>query len=110
MVAAYDGVEKKAYVIGIPRDSKINVSFRPPKINAAYMVGTYNGGGIDGGRTRLSFGESEKLTAAGQKIATELIAVQGKPADIGGYYHPDDTKATAAMRPSKTFNEILAML
>jgi isocitrate dehydrogenase len=39
-----------------------------------------------------------------------LIAVQGKPVDIGGYYRPDDTKASAAMRPSATFNEILGTL
>jgi isocitrate dehydrogenase len=50
---------------------------------------------------------AEKLTANEQKIAGELIAVQGKPVDIGGYYRPDDAKASAAMRPSATFNEIL---
>ncbi|MDR1010265.1 MAG: NADP-dependent isocitrate dehydrogenase [Opitutaceae bacterium] len=53
---------------------------------------------------------AEKLTATEPQIAADLIAVQGKPADIGGYYHPDDTKATAAMRPSATFNAILATL
>ena len=31
--------------------------------------------------------------------------MQGSPADIGGYYRPDDDKASAVMRPSKTFNE-----
>jgi isocitrate dehydrogenase len=45
-----------------------------------------------------------------QKIAEELIAVQGSPADIGGYYRPDDAKASAVMRPSKTFNDALASL
>jgi isocitrate dehydrogenase len=53
---------------------------------------------------------AEKLTANEQKIAGELIAAQGKPVDIGGYYRPDDAKASAAMRPSKTFNEILGPL
>ncbi len=53
---------------------------------------------------------AEKLTANEEKIAGELLAVQGKPVDIGGYYHPDDAKASAAMRPSATFNEILAAL
>ncbi|MDF9825991.1 isocitrate dehydrogenase [Ereboglobus sp. PH5-10] len=53
---------------------------------------------------------AEKLAAAETTIAAELIAVQGKPADIGGYYQPDDTKASAAMRPSATFNNILAEL
>ena len=41
-------------------------------------------------------------------IVKELIAVQGKPADIGGYYQPDDAKASAALRPSQTLNMILA--
>ena len=41
-------------------------------------------------------------------IVAELVAVQGKPVDIGGYYHPDMAKTTAAMRPSSTFNAVLA--
>jgi isocitrate dehydrogenase len=45
-----------------------------------------------------------------QAIVEELIAVQGSPADIGGYYWPDAAKASAVMRPSKTFNEALAIL
>ena len=53
---------------------------------------------------------AEKLTAAEKQIVAELIAVQGKPADIGGYYKPDDKKASAALRPSATFNAILATL
>ena len=53
---------------------------------------------------------AEKLAANEQKIAGELLAVQGKPVDIGGYYHPDDAKVSAAMRPSATFNEILSAL
>ncbi len=53
---------------------------------------------------------AEKLTANEEKIVSELIAVQGKPADIGGYYKPDDARASAALRPSATFNEILAAL
>ncbi|MBI2812817.1 MAG: NADP-dependent isocitrate dehydrogenase [Opitutae bacterium] len=51
---------------------------------------------------------AEKLTAAEKQIVAELLAVQGKPADVGGYYQPDDTKASAALRPSATFNRILA--
>ena len=53
---------------------------------------------------------AEKLTANETKIAAELIAVQGKPCDVGGYYQPDDAKAFAALRPSKTLNDILATL
>ncbi len=41
------------------------------------------------------------------KIDQELIAAQGKPQDIGGYYHPDRQKTYAAMRPSATLNEIV---
>jgi isocitrate dehydrogenase len=53
---------------------------------------------------------AEKLTASESQIVAELIAVQGKPADIGGYYRPDAAKAAAAMRPSGTLNAILATL
>ncbi|GAA2345113.1 NADP-dependent isocitrate dehydrogenase [Streptomyces cuspidosporus] len=53
---------------------------------------------------------AEKLTAQEQTIVDELIAVQGEPADIGGYYQPDPAKAAAVMRPSATFNEALATL
>ncbi len=45
-----------------------------------------------------------------QAIVDELIAVQGSPTDIGGYYQPDAARATAVMRPSKTFNAALATL
>ena len=41
------------------------------------------------------------------KIVAELAAVQGKPADIGGYYFPDPEKLTAVMRPSATLNAII---
>jgi isocitrate dehydrogenase len=44
------------------------------------------------------------------KINAELIAVQGKPADAGGYYRPDAEKASKAMRPSATFNKALDSL
>jgi isocitrate dehydrogenase len=49
---------------------------------------------------------------AGQEdaIVGELNSVQGAPVDIGGYYHPDDDRAAAAMRPSATLNGILADL
>ena len=41
------------------------------------------------------------------KIMEELLAVEGKAQDIGGYYRPDNAKATAAMRPSATLNTII---
>ncbi|HEY8944374.1 MAG TPA: NADP-dependent isocitrate dehydrogenase, partial [Polyangiaceae bacterium] len=53
---------------------------------------------------------AEKLQSAEPRIVEELIAVQGKAVDVGGYYRPDDAKASRALRPSKTFNEILSSL
>ncbi|WP_105566933.1 NADP-dependent isocitrate dehydrogenase [Microbacterium halophytorum] len=47
---------------------------------------------------------AEQLAANEKTIVDELIAAQGKPVDIGGYYRPDDAKAAAAMRPSATLN------
>jgi isocitrate dehydrogenase len=41
------------------------------------------------------------------KIVSELLGAQGKPVDVGGYYHPDDAKASKAMRPSQTLNAIV---
>ena len=45
-----------------------------------------------------------------QTIVDELVAVQGSPVDIGGYYQPDPVLAEAVMRPSSTFNEAIATL
>ncbi|WP_329268120.1 NADP-dependent isocitrate dehydrogenase [Streptomyces sp. NBC_01451] len=53
---------------------------------------------------------AETLTANAETIVAELIAVQGKPADIGGYYQPDVEKAKTVMRPSATWNSTLATL
>jgi isocitrate dehydrogenase len=55
-------------------------------------------------------GLAETLAAKESTIVAELLAVQGQPADIGGYYLPDAEKAAAVMRPSKTFNDALAAL
>ena len=44
------------------------------------------------------------------RIVGELLAVQGSPADVGGYYRPDDDLADKVMRPSKTLNDALATL
>ena len=51
---------------------------------------------------------AKQLTDNEKTIVTELSAVQGQPADIGGYYQPDFAKLDAVMRPSKTFNAALA--
>jgi isocitrate dehydrogenase len=53
---------------------------------------------------------ADRLAADEETITGELLEVQGSPADIGGYYRPDDAKAAAVMRPSRTFNEALAGL
>jgi isocitrate dehydrogenase len=50
---------------------------------------------------------SEALTQNESKIIEELIAVQGQPADIGGYYYMNDALATEIMRPSSTLNSII---
>ncbi|WP_026415534.1 NADP-dependent isocitrate dehydrogenase [Actinomadura oligospora] len=65
-------------------------------------------------------GDAELATAFGplaktlgeqeQAIVDELLAVQGSPVDLGGYYRPDPAKAEAAMRPSATFNRALETL
>ena len=51
---------------------------------------------------------AEALTANESKIVEELLAVQGSPVDVGGYYQPDPAKANNALRPSATLNGILA--
>jgi isocitrate dehydrogenase len=53
---------------------------------------------------------AEGLATNEEEITGELLAVQGSPADIGGYFHPDDAKATAVMRPSAKFIEVLGTL
>ncbi|MGW2369147.1 NADP-dependent isocitrate dehydrogenase [Streptomyces sp. NPDC001667] len=53
---------------------------------------------------------AKSLTEQERTIVDELIAVQGQPADIGGYYQPSPEKAAAVMRPSATFNAALAIL
>ena len=50
---------------------------------------------------------AELLAANADKIVDELNAAQGEPADIGGYYQPDDAKASKAMRPSDTLNAVI---
>jgi isocitrate dehydrogenase len=53
---------------------------------------------------------AKKLAENEQKIIAELLEVQGKPADIGGYYKADEAKVKAIMRPSATFNAALETL
>jgi isocitrate dehydrogenase len=53
---------------------------------------------------------AEALTSKEDAIVGELAAVQGSAVDVGGYYRPDAEKAAAVMRPSETFNAVLATL
>ncbi len=53
---------------------------------------------------------AKDLEANEAKINGELIGAQGKPVDMGGYYHPDHAKTDAAMRPSATLNAIIAAI
>jgi isocitrate dehydrogenase len=53
---------------------------------------------------------AKTLAEQEETIVAELLAVQGSPADIGGYYQPDPAKAAAVMRPSATFNQAIASL
>ncbi len=50
---------------------------------------------------------ADALAKNEEKILSELLAAEGSAKDIGGYYHPDDAKAEAAMRPSETLNSII---
>ena len=56
----------------------------------------------------LFAGLAQRLASDEPTIVDELLAVQGKPADIGGYYYVDKAKTDAVMRPSTTFNAALA--
>ncbi|MCZ6460229.1 MAG: NADP-dependent isocitrate dehydrogenase [Gammaproteobacteria bacterium] len=51
---------------------------------------------------------AKSLAEKEEQILSELVQIQGEPVDLGGYYHPDVDKATAAMCPSQTLNEILS--
>ena len=51
---------------------------------------------------------AQELANHEPQIIAELNAAQGQPVDIGGYYHPNAAKTTQAMRPSATFNAVLA--
>lgn len=53
---------------------------------------------------------ANELSSKEETIVGELAAVQGSPVDIGGYYRPDEAKASAVMRPSATLNTVIATL
>ncbi|MDQ0802064.1 NADP-dependent isocitrate dehydrogenase [Arthrobacter sp. SLBN-112] len=53
---------------------------------------------------------ASELSSKEETIVGELAEVQGSPVDIGGYYRPEDAKASAVMRPSATLNKVIASL
>ncbi|MGN7198695.1 NADP-dependent isocitrate dehydrogenase [Arthrobacter sp. SAFR-044] len=53
---------------------------------------------------------ANELSSKEETIVGELAEVQGSPVDIGGYYRPDDAKASSVMRPSATLNKVIASL
>jgi isocitrate dehydrogenase len=53
---------------------------------------------------------AQQLEQQERTIVSELNGVQGRPVEIGGYYHPDPRKTAAAMRPSATLNRIIESL
>ncbi|WP_045730165.1 NADP-dependent isocitrate dehydrogenase [Pseudarthrobacter chlorophenolicus] len=53
---------------------------------------------------------AKELTSQEETIVGELAAVQGSPVDVGGYYHPEDAKASQVMRPSATLNKVIDSL
>jgi len=57
---------------------------------------------------KVRFSEMYKVLKSNEeKITNDMISVQGKPVEVGGYYLPDDKKAAEVMRPSSTFNKII---
>jgi len=61
----------------------------------------------DAGLASRFAGVAKQMAEGEEKINAELIGAQGKPVDMGGYYHPDQDKCTKAMRPSATLNAIV---
>ena len=53
---------------------------------------------------------ARELREQEEAITGELLRAQGEGVDLGGYYNPDDAKVTQVMRPSTTFNDIIAKL
>ncbi|WP_369801188.1 NADP-dependent isocitrate dehydrogenase [Thiohalobacter thiocyanaticus] len=64
----------------------------------------------DAGLKEIFAPVAQRLQEAEQTILDELNAVQGTPADLGGYYHPDRAKTAAVMRPSATLNTVIDQL
>lgn len=77
---------------------------------ALYWARELAGQSEDAGLAAAFADLAQLLSTQEKAIADELIAVQGRPVDIGGYYLPDPSMTEAVMRPSKTLNDALAIL
>ncbi|MCM2266262.1 MAG: NADP-dependent isocitrate dehydrogenase [Elusimicrobiales bacterium] len=77
---------------------------------ALYWAQALAAQGRDAGLKARFSGAARELEANETKINGELIAAQGRPVDMGGYYHPDHRKTGAAMRPSPAFNAVIDAL
>jgi isocitrate dehydrogenase len=77
---------------------------------ALYWARELAGQSDDAGLAAAFAGVAGRLGEQEGTIVAELLAVQGSPVDIGGYYLPDEVLASVVMRPSATFNEVLATL
>ena len=75
---------------------------------ALYWARELAGQSDDAGLAEAFAGLADRLGEQEETIVAELLAVQGSPVDIGGYYLPDEALASVVMRPSATFNGVLA--
>ncbi len=74
---------------------------------ARYWAEALAAQGQDGELAARFSAVAKALAENEEKILAELAAVQGRPVDLGGYYHPDPEKVAAVMRPSATLNAII---
>lgn len=74
---------------------------------AAYWADELAGQSEDAELASIFAPLASSLAANEETITAQLLAAQGKPADIGGYYDPDEALVAKAMRPSKTFNSLI---
>ena len=77
---------------------------------ALYWAQELAGQGADPELAAIFAPVAESLAANEQQIVAELLAVQGSPVEIGGYYHPDQELVEAVMRPSQTLNDIVGSI
>ncbi len=77
---------------------------------ALYWAQELAGQTQDGTLAELFAAVADQLAAYQDKIAEEMLLVQGEPVDLGGYYRPEPARVDAVMRPSATFAAALAVL